>query len=186
VRRHVGLLWVAVAVTACGSPVETPASNLDATGILLVAVGEVTQARPPNEEMAQAFSNAFELAEANGADIGYPMIDPLSGELILSAATVRGRELLDRANIVVPHRIRNVTHGVAELRRIQDDVTFLGSRGVPNAQLIVLTSPDHRDNRTLIGITAMNRELLDFLAEEYPPDALAVQVDPTFGGGGPG
>jgi hypothetical protein len=184
-RRH-ALVSVALAMAACGSPIDTPASNLDSTGILLVAVGEVTQAVPRNEEMAQAFSDAFEFAEANGADIGYPMIDPLNGELILSAATVRGRELLDAANIAVPHRIRNVTHGFAELRRIQDDVTFLGSRDVPNAQLIFLTSPDHRDNRTLIGLSAMNRELLDVLAAEYPPDALAVQVDPTFGGGGPG
>jgi hypothetical protein len=77
-----------------------------------------------------------------------------------------------------------VAHGAAELRRIQDDVTFLHSRGVPNSELIYETIPDQRDNRALIVISALSPPLLDYLASHYPADALAVMVDPTGAGGG--
>ena len=102
----------------------------------------------------------------------------MSGELVLSAVTPHGRELIEAAGITVPHRVRDVAHGATELRRIQDDVTFLGSRGVTDAELISMTLPDHRDNRALIVISAMSRPLLEYLAEQYPVDAIAVQVDP--------
>ena len=126
------------------------------------------------------------LAETNGDDVGYPWFDPESGELILSAATPHGIELIQQAGIDIPFKIRQVAYGAAELRRIQDDVTFLGSRGVDDADLIFMTVPDHRDNRALIVITEFSRPLLDFLASEYPADAIAVQVDPDFFGAEPG
>ena len=175
---------MAAILASCGSPGPTEVSNLDSTGILLVAVGERVQSAPPNEAMAQALSDALMQAEANGDDVGYPVIDPVSGELVLSAATPRGRQLLQAATIAVPHRIRDVTHGARALRQIQDDVTFLGARGVADAGLIFMTAPDHRDNRTLIVIRAPSRSLLDYLAAHYPPDALAVQVDPNVGNAG--
>jgi hypothetical protein len=184
-RQLAALVSIAATLASCTGPTPAPPSNLDATGILLVGVGEQVQSRPPNEAIAQALSDALELAEANGVDLGYPFLDPVSGELVVSAATPRGRDLLQGASIPIPYRIRNVTHGAGELRRIQDDVTFLGSRGVPDARLIFMTVPDHRDNRALIGISAMSRPLLEYLAGHYPPDALAVQVDPAFGGAGP-
>lgn len=155
-----------------------PTSILDPTGILLVGVEEQVQAGPATEEFADALEAAFALAEANGDDLGYPWIDQVTGELILSAATLRGRELIEAAGIGVPYRIRDVSHGAAELQRIQDDVTLLGSRGVTDADLIALTLPDYRDNRALIVINAMSRPLLDYLAEHYPAEAIAVQVDP--------
>jgi len=185
VRRPGALLAIAAILGSCGGPEPSAVSNLDTTGILLVAIGEQVQSKPPNEALAQALSDALLQAEANGVDIGYPVIDPVSGELVVSAASQRGRELLQAASIPVPHRIRNVTHGAGELRRILDDVTFLGSRGVPDASLIFMTVPDQRDNRALIVISAMSRSLLDYLAAHYPPDALAVQVDPTFSITGP-
>ena len=118
------------------------------------------------------------LAEANGADLGYPWIDPATGELVLSVVTQRGRELVEEANITVPHRSRDVAHGAAELQRIQDEVIALDERGVMDAQLIATTLPDLRDNRALIVISAMSVPLLEYLAETYPVDAIAVQVDP--------
>ena len=78
----------------------------------------------------------MELAEANGEDLGYPWVDPATDELVLSAVTPRGRELIEAAGISVPHRIRDVAHGAAELRRIQDDATFLNGQGVADAELI--------------------------------------------------
>jgi hypothetical protein len=121
----------------------------------------------------------LQLAEANGPDLGYPWFEASTGELVLSAVTPRGRELIEAAAITVPYRIRDVGHGATELRHIQDDATFLRSHGVPDAQLIYATIPDQRDNRTLIVISAMSRPLLEALAELYPPDAVAVRVNPA-------
>lgn len=151
----------------------------------MVDVGEKVQSGPPSEEVGAAFSLAMALAESNGHDLGYPWIDPASGELVLSVVTQHGREIVDAAGITVPHRIRDVTHGAAELRSIQDDVTFLHSRGVAGSELIYATAPDQRDNRALIVISAANEALLAYLAATYPPDALAVMVDPSGAGGAP-
>jgi hypothetical protein len=174
VRQLIGLICLAVPLVACSAP----ASQLDPTGILLVTAGEQVQARPASEDVAVAFSAALDLADAHGDDVGYPWSDPSNGELLLSAATPRGRELLPAASIPAPHRIRDVVHGAGELRRIQDDATFLRSLGVARAELIYETVPDHRDNRALIVISAMSRPLLNYLAGRYPVDALAVEVSP--------
>ena len=186
-RKRVGLI-LAIALAGCGgspsSPVPSAAANVDSTGILLVAPGEQVQGRPPNEAVAQAHSDAMVMAEANGLDLGYPWIDPATGQLVLSAATARGRELIEAAGVDVPHRIRDVEHGFKALEGIKDDVTFLGAQGIVGAELIFMSGQDHRDNRVLIGISEMSRPLLDYLAAHYPPDAIAIQVDPTLGGGG--
>lgn len=183
-RRVRRLAAFAVVVSACSAPIPSPSptSNVDVTGILFVGVEESVQTGPLVRRLANAFSDALELAEANGDDLGYPWVDPATDELVLSAATPRGRELIEAAGISVPHRIRDVAHGAAQLRRIQDDATFLNGQGVADAELIYLTLPDHRDNRALIVISAMSRPLLDYLAEHYPVDALAIQIDP---GGAP-
>jgi hypothetical protein len=176
---------IAVSITACTGPAVSPSASADAAGILLVSVGEQVQARPPTEAIAVAFSRAMELAEANGDDLGYPWLDPANAELVLSVVTPRGRELVEAAGTTVPHRTRDVAHGATDLRRIQDDVTLLHSRGVPNSELIYATIPDQRDNRTLIVISATSPSLLEYLAANYPADALAVMVDPAGPGGAP-
>jgi hypothetical protein len=177
------VLWLTLAFAACSNPVPTasPVSTpiVDATGILLVDVEEALQPGPIPRRLANAFSDAMLLAEANGDDLGYPWVDPVSNELVLSAVTPRGRELVEAAGISVPHRIRDVEHGLAELQQIQDDATLLGSRGVTDGELISTTLPDFRDNRALIVISAMSQPLLEYLAETYPIDAIAVQVDPN-------
>lgn len=183
-HRRIGLIWISLLVAACTPPGASPASKLDATGILLVGIDERVQARPPNEDSAVAFSRAMEQAEANGDDLGYPWIDPSTGELVLSAATPRGRDLLQATSIALPHRIRDVAHGAGVLRRIQDDATFLHGQGVPGSELIFETIPDHRDNRALIVISAMSRPLLEYLAAHYPVDALAIEVNPAGAQGG--
>ena len=184
-RRLVGLGWIAVAILACSAQKASPSPSADSHGILMVNVGEQVQSRFTTEEVAQADSDATELAQANGADLGYPWIDPASGELVLSIVTPRGKQLVDAANITVPHRLRQVQHGAAELQHIQDDVTFLHSRGVADSELIYGSAPDHRDNRVLIMISAASPSLLEYLAAHYPPDALAVEVDPSGAGGAP-
>lgn len=186
VRRFVRLAWIVFSIAACSAPVPSP-SKIDApTGILMLAVGEQVQSRPPTEDLALAVSRAMELAQANGTDLGYPWFDPVTGELVLSVVTSRGRELIEAAGITAPHRIRVVAHGAGELQRIQDDVTFLHARGVPDSELIYSTYPDHRDNRTVIVISAMSLPLLAYLEAHYPADTLAVNVDPSGFGGGTG
>jgi hypothetical protein len=184
VGRSIALMWIATWVVGCSADVSPsvdtqPSGSFDQTGILLVDAAEQVQAMPPTEVLRLAFSQATEFAEANGKDLGFPWFDPSRGELVLSIATSHGRDLLVAANIAVPHRIRDVAHGVAELERIQHEATLLHSQGVPGADLIYATLPDHRDNRILIVITSMNRALLDSLAERFPVDTIAVQVNPS-------
>jgi hypothetical protein len=183
-RRVVAVIWIALAVMACDGSEASPSANPDSTGILIVPVGEQVQGGPATEALKVAFSDALVLAEANGNDLGYPWIDS-SGVFFVSAVTPHGRDLIQAARIAVPYRVRDVTHGAGELRHILDDATFLGSRGVPGAELIYRTVPDHRDNRALIVIGSMSRPLLEYLAAHYPIDALAVQVDPSGGAAGP-
>jgi hypothetical protein len=177
-RRLVALIWIALAVMACDGSEASPSADLDSTGILLVQVGEQVQGGAATEALKVAFSDALVLGEANGNDLGYPWIDS-SGVLVVSAVTPHGRDLIQAARIAVPYRVRDVTHGAGELRRIQDDATFLLTQGVPGAELIYMTVPDYRDNRALIVISSMSRPLLEYLAGHYPIDALAVQVDPS-------
>ena len=184
-RRLVGFAWIAASIVACSPPTASPSPSVEAAGILLVNVGEQVQARPASEDAAVALSRAIDLANANGDDLGYPWIDPASGALVLSAVTQHGRQLIDGAGISVLHSIRAAAHGAAELQRIQDEVTFLHSRGVAGSELIYATLPDQRDNRVLILISAPSPALLEYLANHYPPDALAVEVDPSGGGGAP-
>lgn len=175
--RWLVLVLLAAALGGCGGEVA-PTSRLDSTGILMVEVGEQTQPSLPTEALAVAFSQAAELASANGDDLGYPWFDAASGELILSAVTAEGRRILETAGITVPYRIRDVEHGAGELERIQDEATRLRAAGVSGAELIYATGPDYRDNRTLIVISAMSRPLLDELAARFAASAIAVRVNP--------
>ena len=179
VRPIARLILVAVCVAGCAGPGGSPSASAGETGILFVAPGERVQVGPPTEELKILMSNAQVLAENHGDDLGYPWFDVGTGELVLSAVTPRGRQLIDGAGITVPFRIRSVVHGAAELERIKDDATFLRAQGVPGAELIYQTVPDWRDNRAMIVVSAMSQPLVDALAARYPADALAVQVNPT-------
>jgi hypothetical protein len=176
--RLVACACCVAAVAAACTATPTPSATANPAGILFIQPGERVQAGPPTEELKVVMSNALVLAEDHGDDLGYPWFDATTGELVLSVVTPRGRELIDGAGITAPHRIRSVAHGTAELRRIQDDATFLRAQGVPGAELIYSTVPDWRDNRALIVITATSQPLLDALTARYPADALAVQVKP--------
>ena len=183
-RSCAGAIALGILVFACSGQQGSPSPSVDRSGILIVNPGEQVQARPPNEQLAEAMSKAIELAEGSN-DVGYPWIDPSTGGLVMSAASAAGRQAIDAAGISVPYTIRDVTHGGAELRHILDDVTFLHSRGVPKSELIYSTMPDHRDNRALIVMSAMDQSLLDYLINHYPADALAVEIDPSGIGGAP-
>jgi hypothetical protein len=171
-------LAVAALAIACATP-EAPSPSPDPPRILMVGVGEQVQSGPPTEELKMLMFRAEQMAEVNGADLGYPWYDEATGEIVLSAVTQKGSDLIHAAGLAAPHRIRVVAHGMAELERIKDEVTTLRSLGVPGAELVYQTVPDWRDNRVMIVISAPSQPLLDALAARYPPDALAIQVDPA-------
>jgi hypothetical protein len=159
---------------------SVPAASLDVTGIPIVGRDYQMQSGSRDETVSAAFDQAFHLAEqGNPNDLGYPWIDPSTGGLVVSAATARGRTVLESTSFGVPVRIRDVAHSYAELQRIQDDATRLNAQGVTDAALIYETGPDFRDDRTWITIARLSRPLLDELARRFPPDALIVVVDPT-------
>jgi len=161
------------------SLVASAATSLDPTGILIVGRDYQLQSGSTDEAVRTAFDQAMRLAEeGNPNDLGYPWIDPSTGELVVSAATANGRALLASTSFDVPVRIRDVAHSVAELRKIQDDATRLYAQGVADAVLIYETGPDYRDNRSWITIARFSRPLLDELARRFPPDAVVV-VDPS-------
>lgn len=153
------------------------ASQLDPSGIELVR--EITQAHPTSEKQAQAFDDAMQFASAHPTDVGYPWIDPAIDALVVSTATPNGRALLaampDSAR---PNRIRDVTFSYGQLEGIKDEVTTLAAAGVPDADLIYQTAPDHKDNRVIITVSQLSERLLKDLATRYGTEAIAVQVDP--------
>jgi hypothetical protein len=168
------------APTPVVSAVASAGASLDPTGILIVGPDYQLQSGSRDEAVSTAFDQALRLAEqGNPNDLGYPWIDPSTGGLVVSAATARGRALLESTSFGVSVRIRDVTHSTTELQKIQDDATRLHGQGVTDAVLIYETGPDFRDNRTWITIARFSRPLLDELARRFPPDALIVVVDPT-------
>lgn len=185
------LIGIALCITACSAPsseVEAssrpplgafePGASLDRTGILLIGSSEQVRTTPHTEALRVAFGEATALIEAHPDDLGYAWIDPSKDELVVSASTTDGQRIWASAPISVPHRVRRVVHSAAELRRIQDDATALQSQRVRDADLILMTMPDQRDNRAMIVIRAPSRQLLDELAARFPADALAIQVHP--------
>ncbi len=157
----------------------TPA---DTFGIPVVT--SVTQGRPTSEEQAQAFSDAFDFAEMHPNDVGYPWIDPKTDALELSAASARGRENLTtfRASIATPTRIRDVTRSFGELEALKHEITTLRAQGVPDADLLFKSTPDHKNNRIVIGVTKPSATLFRALRDRYGTGAIALLVDPDGAG----
>ena len=142
-------------------------------------VTEITQAHPTNEKQAQAFDDALQFAGENPTDVGYPWIDPANDALVLSATTPKGRALLAATPALsLQDRIRDVTFSYGQLEGIKDEVTTLAGEGVPDAELIYQTAPDHKNNRVIITVSELSERLLKDLAERYGTEAIALQVDP--------
>jgi len=71
---------------------------------------------PVSTKLAQTWHKALGLAGGGHADdIGYPLIDPATDELVLSAVTYPTRLLLEReaSGLGVPYRIREVKYSLA-------------------------------------------------------------------------
>jgi hypothetical protein len=156
----------------------TPTPTSEVSAIIILDPGEGVQPADLSEEMGRIVQSAWQFAEAHPRDVGYPWVDPATGEIVLSAATDEGQALLEAeaAAMSVPYRFRQVQYSFDELMEIQHQATSLRKEGVPGADLIWASYPDYRDNRTVIRITHMNEELLAELAARYGGDAIAIEV----------
>lgn len=173
---------VAGAEVTASPPAPDLAAAADTAGIPLVT--ELMQARPQTEEQAQAFSDALEFAESNSDDVGYPWIDPANGSLELSAASPLGTKLLGvkRSTLASASQIRDVRFSYGKLEAIKHEVTTLHAKGVPDADLIYQTAPDHKSNRIVITVSKPSEQLFEELANRYGTDAIAIEIN----GDGPG
>jgi hypothetical protein len=172
--------------TAPAGTSPAPAEPTDEVGLagLTIVGNESRQARPVGEPRRQAFNEALQLALDNPRDFGYPWVEPVTGQLLVSPVTANGEALTNDHPWKLGGRpgIRHVERSIAALDAIAQDVTMLGSRGVPGSEAIYMTEPDHRDNRIIITVMRLDAELADFLARTYGTDAIAVRIKPLVGG----
>ena len=104
---------------------------------------EEVQPRPPTEELAQAFDQAQRFSDGEHVGYAWMIRPPMSSSSRPSQITA--------ASGSKPR---------AELGRIQNEVSDLRLEGgVPGAELIYKTRPDHRDNRVVVSIKEMNEAL---------------------------
>jgi hypothetical protein len=137
----IAALVVAVLVTSLSAPsgIATPVqaavveagSVLDSSGLRIVDA--ITQARPTNEAQAQALSDAFDLAEANPDDLGYPWIDPTDGTIELSAVSAKGDDIAAaiRAAMSQKSAVRHVHSPMGNWRTLSTPSHSLPRRAYP-------------------------------------------------------
>jgi hypothetical protein len=144
-------------------------------------VDTTNQSRPASDAQAQAISDAIDLAMEHPEDLSYPWFDPATETVVLGATTPRGAQLLTGAFDTAPvrHTTRSVERSYGELTRIADEITLLGNAGVPGADRIYQTIPDHLDNRITIKVSALDDGLLQYLTKKYGNDAIAIHIDPV-------
>ncbi|GIW19758.1 MAG: hypothetical protein KatS3mg065_0054 [Chloroflexota bacterium] len=131
--------------------------DVTSNGIALVGP-EAIQVRPADEDQANAFNAALELAYAHREDLGYPWLDSASGVLELSFATGLGETVaagavdgLSAGGRTV--RLRPAPASIAELDALADAVTRLNAAGVPGADRIWMTEPDQKNNRIIVTVS---------------------------------
>jgi hypothetical protein len=169
-------LLLASLLGVAGWGVATPPVRAFSSSVSLVT--DLGQVVPRSEEQAQAWSDAMDFARDHGADVGYPWLDPDSGELIVTAVTAAGRELLSSSRSSATITVRDGRHSVAELDRVQNDITQLRSLGAPDADEIYMTSPDHRNGRVVVSVWRLTDRLAAYLDDRYGSDVVEVMVNP--------
>ncbi len=192
VSRRIPLAAIAgvlVAATAMGAQTgyaaaatPYPGETLDPSGISLVGLTPY-QVRTINDQQAQAYSSAMDLAQRNPNDMGYPWLDTATNVLTFAPTTGRGESLAVAATTAattgsVSRSIQPAQASIARLSNIADLVTRLNAKGVAHADLIWKTSPDEEHNRTIITVSALNSDLMSTLATSFGTNLIAVRIDP--------
>ncbi len=155
--------------------------DVTSNGIALVGP-EAIQVRPADEDQANAFNAALELAYAHREDLGYPWLDSASGVLELSFATGLGETVAAEAVDGLSAggrtvRLRPAPASIAELDALADAVTRLNAAGVPGADRIWMTEPDQKNNRIVVTVSEAPEELLDALAARFGTELIAVRIE---------
>jgi Trypsin len=197
VRAATALLVVVLAATpttvAAAAPgYEPPPATwskadlaaVDTAGIPLITKLEHT--KPRDEAQAQAISDALVFAREHPSEVGYPWIDPDSGELVVSAASANGAALIASTSAGRERSaLRQVTHSFGELEAIKHEATTLRAAGVPDADLIYMTGPDPRTNRIVVVVSAPSERLFRALADRFGTETIELLVDASMRGAKP-
>ena len=138
----------------------------------------------PYEPLALAFDRAYRFAEQHPDDLGYPWDDRGNRTLVVSAATLNGRLLLEQWSALgwdVPIRIRTVTRSFRELEQVKDDLIELARARIPGAQYIGMTAGDWERNRVFLGAARITDEVAAAIVTRYGTDVVALLIGPQFG-----
>jgi hypothetical protein len=115
------------------------------SGLAIAPRMDLCHRMTPYEPLALAFDRAYRFAEQHPDDLGYPWDDRGNRTLVVSAATLNGRLLLEQWSALgwdVPIRIRTVTRSFRELERVKNDLIELARAPIPGAQYIGMTAGD--------------------------------------------
>jgi hypothetical protein len=148
------------------------------SGILVVAAASpsfLPAETPP--ELAQAWSDAYDLALANPDDFGYPQVTTAgkAPQVELRVVTNRGAALAAQRSLGA---VARAPFSFAQLEAIKDKAIGADEAGLPSASAIWAALPNPATNRVRLLVDEAYDDLLYALAEEYDPRAIEVQVQP--------
>ena len=136
-----------------------------------------------SDKEAMAFDAALDLALKNRDGFGYPWVRSDTRRLELATTDAEGTALAETARSSakisdMPTAITTAQASIAVLDEIAEAVTRLNAEGFPDADLIYMTEPDHRDNLIVITVREASPQLMSALAERFGTSLIAVRVRP--------
>jgi hypothetical protein len=186
-RARSGLLLVIAALFNWSTPTAAsggdPASR-HPSGIDIVSALSL-QSTPRNELQSRAFWQAWEYAEVNGSDVGYPWMDGASGVVHVRAASSKGRALLETTRAVgalatLSVDIEDVEYSFADLEAIRGDIATRVMARDPLYVDVAKTEPDDVNNRIIVTTRDATDALLADLADRYGTVPVAVRELPGY------
>lgn len=170
-------------VLLAGLVIGTAAIAAPERELTILAADTVTPAAL-SEETAQRLHELYELGMKNPTHFSYPWVDPASGEVVIDITSERGDQLARALSnggrsAKVPQRIRTVQRSWAQFEQIRDDiVSATTSKLGPELDTIVEMEPDGPNNRLVITVDSLSKDLLAALAALYGTEAIAIRYDP--------
>jgi len=131
--------------------------------------------------LAMAVNDAWDLAEQEPANFGYPYADRATGSLILTptgpTAEARASQWLPRPQAAAVRRTaQRVNRSYGQLETIRHAAIGPGVTDLPDGNLIWQTTPDVQGNRVIIVVDRISDALLFALASRYGTQAIVIRV----------